>query len=176
MTKQMFTARKLPLTGVFLLAIGAASSVDAGTQTANLSVTATVAANCSISSAPVAFGSYDPVSANASTPLSGTGTVNVTCTSGASTTITLGQGTNAGTGSSDAVPLRRLTDGSSHFLSYTLYQDSGHATAWGNTSGTGVGATGTGSQNAVTVYGSVAAGQSVPAGNYSDTVVATVTF
>ena len=176
MTKLSFAARTLPMTGVILLAIGAASPTDAATATSNLSVTASVSANCSISTAPVAFGAYDPVSTNASTALSGTGTVNVTCTSGASTTITLGQGANADTGSTDAAPARRLSDGGTNFLTYSLFQDAGHATVWGNTAGTGVANTGTGTQTAITVYGTVAAGQNVPSGNYSDTVVATVTF
>jgi spore coat protein U-like protein len=177
MAKLRFTARTLPLTGVILLAIGAASSTtDAATATSNLSVTASVSANCSISTAPVAFGAYDPVTANATTALSGTGTVNVTCTNGASTTVTLGQGANANGGSTDAAPARRLSDGATDFLTYSLFQDAGHTTVWGNTAGTGVANTGTGAQVALTVYGSVAAGQNVPSGNYSDTVVATVTF
>jgi spore coat protein U-like protein len=176
MGKLKFMAGKLPMTGVILLSIGAASSTDAATATSNLSVTASVSANCSISTAPVAFGAYDPVSANASTALSGTGTVNVTCTNGASTTVTLGQGANADTGSTDAAPARRLSDGTTNYLSYSLYQDTGRTTVWGNTVGTGVANTGTGTQTAITVYGSVAAGQNVPSGSYSDTVVATVTF
>jgi len=176
MTKQKFTARMLPLTGVILVLLAAASSTDAATQTSNLSVTASVAANCAISTAPVAFGAYDPVSANASTALNGTGTVNVTCTSGASTTVTLGQGANPAGGSTAAAPARRLNDGGTNYLTYSLYQDSGRTTAWGDTAGTGVASTGTGTQTAITVYGAVAAGQSVPAGSYSDTVVATVTF
>ncbi len=176
MSKQMLTARKLPLTGVIFLSIFAASSADAATATSNLSVTASVSANCTISTAPVAFGAYDPVSANASTALAGTGTVNVTCTNGASTTVTLGQGSNANTGSTDAAPARRLKDGGTNYLTYELYQDTGHTTVWGNTAGTGVANTGTGGQTSITVYGTVDAGQNVPAGNYSDTVVATVTF
>lgn len=176
MLKQKFTARTLSLTGSLLLALGAASSVDATTATSNLAVTASVTANCTITTSPVAFGAYDPVSANASAALNGTGTLNVTCTSGASTTITLGQGSNADTGSTDAAPARRMKDGGTDFLSYSLYQDAGRSTVWGNTGGTGVANTGTGTQVAVTVYGAVAAGQNVPAGSYSDTVVATVTF
>jgi spore coat protein U-like protein len=176
MLKQKFTARMLTLTGVSLLSLGAASSIDAATATQNLSVTATVTANCTIATTPVAFGAYDPISANASTALTGTGTVSVTCTSGASTKVTLGQGQNADTGSTDATPARRMTDGSSDFLTYSLYQDSGLSTVWGNTAGTGVSHTGTGTLTALTVYGSVAGGQSVPAGSYSDTVVATITF
>jgi spore coat protein U-like protein len=148
----------------------------AGTATSNLSVTASVSANCTISTSPVAFGAYDPVSANAATALDGTGTVTVTCTSVSSATITLGQGSNANTSSTDTVPLRRMTDGSANFLSYFLYQNAGRTTVWGNTAGTGVGHTGTGTATAITVYGRTTAGQNVPAGSYADTVVATVTF
>jgi spore coat protein U-like protein len=176
MAKQMTIARTLPLTGVFLLAIGAASTTDATTASTNLSVTASVTANCTITTSAVAFGGYDPITANATTPLDGTGTVSVTCSNGANTTITLGQGSNPGGTSTDAAPARRMTDGSSHYLTYSLYQDSGHATVWGNTAGTGHAVTGTGSQTSVTVYGAVDAGQNAPVGSYLDTVVATVTF
>jgi spore coat protein U-like protein len=148
---------------------------NAGTVTANLSVTATVSASCAISTTPLAFGAYDPVGANAATPLDATGGVVVTCTNGASTTVTLGQGSNANTGSSDAVPLRRMVSGG-NFLAYSLFQNAGHTTTWGNTAGTGVGHTGTGTATTVSVYGRVAAGQNVASGSYADTVVATVTF
>jgi spore coat protein U-like protein len=176
MVKLKSMARTLTLTGVISLSIVAASTTEAGTATSNLSVTASVTANCTISTSPVAFGAYDPVSANASSPLTGSGAVNVTCTSGAATKVTLGQGSNADTGSTDAAPVRRLNDGSTNYLSYQLYTDNGYSTVWGNTAGTGVAHTGTGTQTAITVYGSVAAGQNVPSGSYSDTVVATVTF
>jgi spore coat protein U-like protein len=158
------------------LFLGTATVSHAGTATSSLSVTATVAANCAISTAPVAFGAYDPVAANATTPLDGTGTVTVTCTSGDAATITLGQGSNPGTGSTDAAPVRQMKDTGGALLGYSLYSDTGRTTVWGNTAGTGVAETGTGAAQAVTVYGAVAAGQNVPTGSYSDTVVATVTF
>lgn len=151
-------------------------SYAAGTATDNLSVSASVGANCTISTSAVAFGAYDPVNANASSALNGTGSVTVTCTQGAATTVTLGQGSNADTGSTDTAPARRMSDGGTHFLSYTLYSDSTRSTVWGNTAGTGKTHTGTGTATAITVYGSVAAGQNVPAGSYNDLVVATVTF
>lgn len=151
-------------------------SVNAGSATSNLSATASVSANCTIATSPVAFGAYDPVVTNNSSALDGTGTVTVTCTSGSTGTVTLGQGANADTGSSDTLPVRRMLAGTSDYLTYNLYSDSGRTTVWGNTAGTGVDRTGTGASDAVTVYGSVAAGQNVPAGSYSDTVVATVTF
>jgi spore coat protein U-like protein len=149
---------------------------NAATATANLSVSATVAATCSISTTALGFGAYDPVGANNASPLDGTGTVVVTCTNGASAALTLGQGTNAGTGSTDAVPVRRMKDAAGAFLTYSLYQDAGHATIWGNTPATSVAQTGSGTAASVTVYGRVPAGQNVGSGTYTDTVVATVTF
>lgn len=163
-----------------LLAIGVVTSFEteasAGTATSNLSVSASVSANCTISTSAVAFGAYDPVSANAATPLDGTGGVTVTCTQGASTTITLGQGSTPKAGSTDAVPLRQMGDGGANRLEYFLHQDAAHTTAWGNTAGTGVAHTGTGTATSITVHGRVSAGQNVPSGSYADTVVATVTF
>lgn len=177
MFKPMFNARALTTAVAVALAVGAASNAGAtGSATANLSVTASVTANCTITTSPVAFGAYDPVVTNASTALNGTGTVSVTCTNGASTTVTLGQGSNADTGSTDAVPARRLSDGATDFLSYTLYSDTGRSVVWGNTSLTGLADTGNGLSQALTVYGAVAAGQNVPAGSYSDTVIATISF
>ena len=168
--------RLLGLTAASALFLAASSASHAGTATSNLSVTATVTANCTISTAPVAFGAYDPVVANATTDLNGTGTVTVTCTKSAAATITLGQGTNPATGSTDAAPLRQMKDTGTDVLSYALYQDTGRTTVWGNTAGTGVADTGTGTVQNVTVYGAVPAGQNVPPASYSDTVVATVTF
>jgi spore coat protein U-like protein len=176
MLKQKFNARRLMAAGTAALAIGAASSTEAATATSNLSVTASVTANCTISTAPVAFGAYDPVSANAATALDGTGAVSVTCTNGATTTVTLGQGANPAGGSTAAAPARRLNDGGTGFLTYSLYSDTNRTAVWGDTAGTGVAHTGTGTLTALTVYGAVGAGQNVPAGNYSDTVVATITF
>jgi len=176
MSMQKFNARMLSVVGAVALALGSASSVDAATATSNLSVTASVSANCTISTTAVAFGAYDAVGANAAAPLNGTGSVSVTCTSGASTTVTLGQGSNADTGSTAAAPVRRMKDSGTNFLSYALYSDTGRTTAWGDTSGTGLAHTGTGTLTALTVYGQIAAGQNVPAASYSDTVVATVTF
>ena len=167
------TYKALP---VALVILALSSGALAASSTANLSVTASVSANCTISTNAVAFGSYDPVSANASSALNGTGSVVVTCTNGSSATITLGQGLNAASGSSDAAPLRRMKDGGTNFLSFSLFSDSSRTTTWGNTSGTGVSHTGTGSATSLTVYGQVSGGQNVPAGSYSDTVVATVTF
>jgi spore coat protein U-like protein len=159
--------------GLGLLAfLVTAAPALAATATSNMSVTASVSGICTISAGTLAFGAYNPVSA---APVDGTATVTVACTSGLSAAITLGQGANADTGSSDAAPLRRMTDDGTNFLSYSLFQDDGRTVIWGNNTATDVEIVGTGV--GFTVFGRITAGQTdVPVGNYSDTVVATVTF
>ena len=96
----------------------------------------------------------------------------VACTKGAVATVGLGLGSNA-SGST-----RRLTDGSSNYLTYELYQDAGRTTVWG-TSGAGLYSPGAAPSKVArnfTVYGRVASDQDVPAGSFNDTVVATVNF
>lgn len=163
------------LASAVLVAVAAVSGTAvAGTDTSNLPVSATVSANCTIdASGGVAFGAYDPIVTNKTTALTASGTVSTTCTNGSSATITLGQGSNAGSGSTAAAPIRRMASGS-NYLSYQLYSDSGDTTVFDGS--TGVGVTGTGSAVSTSVYGSVAAGQNVPAGSYADTVLATVAF
>jgi spore coat protein U-like protein len=161
---------------VSALALGISGLVgqtaSAATATANLAVSATVSNNCTISTTPLAFTPYDPVVVNASVDLDGTGTVVVACTKGTAPTIGLGLGSNS------AASVRRMHDGSSNYLTYELYQDSGRATIW-STSGLGllapVAAPSKAARN-FTVYGRVASNQDVPAGSYTDTVVATVNF
>jgi spore coat protein U-like protein len=152
-----------------------AGSLSAATDTADVEVTATVTANCNITSSGLAFGAYDPVITNAASNLDASGTLTVTCTSGSTGVIALGQGANADTGSTDAIPLRRMVSGL-NFLSYALFQDAGRTTLWGNTTATDVSHSGDGTATDVTIYGRVTSAQNVPAGAYADTVLATVTF
>lgn len=170
----MFARRTLSTLLVLAAVARLAGSAAAGTATDNLGVTATVSNSCTITGGTLAFGTYDTISG---AEVSGSGSISVACTKGASATITLGQGQNADTGSTDASPLRRMSDGGSNFLKYSLFTDSGHTTVWGNTAGTGKSYTATSSTAAAqTVFGSISSSQDVPAGSYSDSVVATVTF
>ena len=148
-------------------------AVSAANETASLTVSATVTNNCTISTTALAFSQYDPVIANASADLDGTGRVTVACTKGATPNIGLG------TGSSASGSNRRLSDGSGvNYLAYDLFQDSGRSVAWTN-SGSGmmtpVAATSKAARD-FTVYGRIAGNQDVPAGAYTDSVVATVNF
>jgi len=160
------------VSGIAIVAAGFGATASAATATANLGVSATVTNNCTISTGAVAFGSYDPVVAHASTNLDGTGTVTVACTKGATSSIGLGLGSNA-SGST-----RRMSDGGTNYLDYELYQDNGRTTVWGN-AGAGLYNTGAAPSKTArnfTVYGRVTSNQDVPAGTYNDTVVATVNF
>jgi spore coat protein U-like protein len=181
LTKETDVKRAKKLAGM-VAAVGCGAAIvfagigstetTAATATANLGVSATVTNNCTISTAALAFGAYDPVVANASTNLDGTGAVIVACTKGSTATIGLGLGGNA-SGST-----RRMGDGASNFLTYELYQDSGHTTVWGD-AGAGLLSPAAAPSKAArnfTVYGRVTSNQDVAAGSYSDTVVATVNF
>jgi len=156
-----------------VLLIGSTSSVHAaGSATANLSVSASINSNCTISTVAVGFPAYDPIVTHASAnDDSSSGSVTITCTKGASTTIGLGQGLNY-SGSN------RMTDGSSNYLTYGLFQDAARTTVWGNAAPNLPPAHIAADKNPqiVPVYGRIPSAQDLPAGTYNDTVVATVNF
>lgn len=155
-----------------LLTVAGTASADAG---ADIAVGVTVTNSCTISSTPLAFPGYDST-LNAATPVGANATLTVTCTSGLVTAVTLNEGENADAGSAPATPVRRMTDGT-NFLSYVLNQDAqGGSVVWGDSAGTQQATTGTGAAVALTVFGSMPAGQNPPAGVYGDVVVATVLF
>jgi spore coat protein U-like protein len=155
------------------LLILSAGSVHAATTTANLGVTATVSATCSVSTTTVAFGTYNPAAALDATA---TGAVTVTCTSGTGYTVSLDAGANPGTPTD--ISTRRMKANTSDYLPYQLYQDGAHSIAWGDaTTGTILTAqTGDGTPQAISVYGVVTKNQYVPTGSYVDTVLVTITY
>jgi spore coat protein U-like protein len=157
--------------GIAVLAT-AATHLSAQTATASLTVSASVTKNCTISTAPVNFGGYDPVAANATAPLDAIGTVTVACTKGAVAKVGLNAGGNAqGT-------TRRMGQGTAEYLIYEIYKDTGHATVWGDTADTALDIPAAPNRNprTFTAYGRIAAAQDASVGNYTDTVVATVNF
>jgi len=153
--------------------VAGAASLGATSATANLAASSSVANNCTISTAALAFGAYDPVVANASANLDGSGTVSIACTKGATATIDLDLGANA-TGST-----RRLSDGAAtpSYLTYEIYANAGRSTVWGSgANGLAPAAAPSKTARNFTAYGRVPSNQDVPAGSYSDTIVATVNF
>ena len=183
--------KKLAITLAAATLAGISAPALAQTATSNLSVTASVAQRCSISTTPVAFGAYDPVSthsAGTGVDLNATGALSVTCTKNSTgVTITLGLGANF-TGTT-----RRLVANGSptEFLTYELYHASATTpaanctfpgtTVWGTAGAgiftpTGVANWGANAAKTFNVCGTVAKGQDAASDNYTDTVVATVNF
>jgi spore coat protein U-like protein len=148
-------------------------TADAAVLSSALNVTATVNAACTISTLPIAFLVYD---VTAAAPTDATGTVTVNCSSGAPVYVTLDEGGHAGVGSTAAAPVRNMDAGTLTPLAYGLFQDASHGTVWGGTAGTAVATTGTGADQALTVYGRIPAGQAVASGAYADAVQATVNY
>src|SRR5262245_16882993 len=157
---------------VLVVACGTTALLRAQSKSVSLTVTASVIRNCTITTAPVNFGAYDPVSANSTNPLDGAGRVTVVCTKGALARIALNPGANDQSGA------RRMKGGSADaFLNYELYKDAGHTDKWDDTSGImTLDPAPNRNPRAFTVYGRVAAGQGATTGAYADTVVATVNF
>jgi spore coat protein U-like protein len=140
----------------------------AASAQANLGVSASVAQNCTITTAPVSFGVYDTV---AGTAVSGTGTVNVACTMGATgLTIDLSTGSNG----PSAIGTTRAMNSGASLLNYELYTDSGHGTVW--SIGYATGDAPSKASRAFTVYGLISANQDVAAGLYADTVIARINY
>lgn len=144
--------------------------------------TAHAAATCTVSATGPAFGIYDPLKP---TPTFANGSVTATCTlnSGRSQTVTLVSSYSAG--NSGNFSSRSMLSGAS-VLSYNLYYDDAYTQIRGD--GTGGSLTGSASLTLTrsnptqtltppsVIYGRIPAGQDVPAGSYSDTIVITVTY
>jgi len=167
-----------------LFSIG--QSATAGQTSNTLNVTANVAANCLVTTAPVDYsGSYDPVSTNAVANLDFGASIAFRCTkSSGGVTSGITNGANYSSG-------RRLADtGAANFLNYELYQPAavGGAAACAYTQAYGTAGAGlfavagsnfTSASTSVTVKicGRVPGGQDVPAtGNYTDAVIVNVNF
>lgn len=169
--KIRYFLRILALIGFWAL-IFSQKQAFAGSQTANVNVSATVINNCVVSASyPLAMGNYDPVGTNSSSgsDLTNTGNITVTCTKNDSITIALDNGQNYSN------PDRRMKNGT-NFLAYNIYTDGTYGTPW-NATNTVTKTSGSGTTTTTfTMYAKVTKGQDLPSGSYTDLVVATVTF
>ena len=129
---------------------------------------ANIAARCVIKTATdLAFGTVPGLM---TAPQDQTSLVTLNCTSPTTWNAGLNNGANA------SGTQRRMGDGVGNYVNYELYRDGGRSSRWGNTIGTDTAAgTGTGQDQNVTVYGRVPTQTATP-GNYSDTILVTVTY
>lgn len=160
-----FSLPVVPVLGVLLVGLGSKAQA-AGSANADLGVSTTLVQNCTITTTDVKFPDYDALS---STPDDGSGSLVVACTKGAQVTLELGQGANYANNSNQM-------KFDSNTLSYGLFSDNSRQQAWG-TGATSVKVQFTKKDPVTTVvYGRIPSGQDMPAGQYTDTVKATVNF
>ncbi len=142
-----------------------------GSKTSNFDVTLKIIADCTIATQPLDFGQSQGVLA---TTVSVNTTLNVTCTN--TTPYNVGLSAGTGTGSTIASRVMSGTGANTSTVSYNLFQASG-ATNWGNTQGTDtLSRTGSGSSQALTVYGAIPAQATPQPDTYKSTITATVYF
>lgn len=152
-----------------LLAALAATSIALGTAPA-------VAAVCSATSTPLAFGVYRPFNLAATYS---NATVTVRCTS--LVTLLLSFNVSLSSGSAGSYSARQMKNGSSS-LGYNLYLSNQYSTIWGDGTG-GTGNVGFSSLVTLfpfdiiyTMYGRIPAQQPARAGAYIDTVQIVITY
>lgn len=165
----MKTAFRSALFGSLLLATAA---VYAQTATTTFPVTATVSSSCIISATNHDFGIYSPSSPTDN--INGTNTLTATCTLAVPYSVGLDVGTTAGATVANRIMKHTVTG---ETLNYSLYKAADRLVVLGNTLLVDViSGMGTGLPVGHPVFGKIAAGQNVPAGNYVDTVTATINF
>ena len=153
--------------------MGLSATSHASTETGSMVVSTKVDMACSMTVGALTFLNYDTTSADDNTAQ---GTITSNCTSGGAAKITIGLGAGGNSDSTDAIPMRQMKSGS-EVLRYDLYSDSGRSTEWGNSVGTGLAITGTGSSVNIPVYGRIPKAQTAAAfTDYTDTISVTLTY
>jgi len=152
----------------------------AGSASKKLIVQATVLANCTVSAAPLNFGTYNPLVTHAATALVASQALTLKCTKGTvATSVDLDNGANFSGGT------RRMRSGATgHYLTYQLRKEVAHThvRAAGATNrvmsdaSTSNNRALTISGTALTVFGRIPQNQGVTMGSYSDTVSMTINF
>jgi spore coat protein U-like protein len=154
-----------------MLGVGAVAAL-AGAQdqvaAATLEVSATVPSVCTVESGSLEFGAYQPGPQAPS--VQGSGSFNVQCTLPASVEIKLDGGLNDGAGGN----ARAMQGPGDNYLNYALFEGSQFSMPWAP--GVGMLYTVASGANEIVVDGVVDGGQTVQAGEYSDTVQIIMTF
>jgi spore coat protein U-like protein len=164
---------KSTLIATALVVAGFAGNANAANLTDTFEVKIKILETCSVLTASdIDFGSTIPTAGG---QIDRTGTINVQCTNGTDYTLAL----NGGGGSDTAA--RRMVGPGASTIGYQLFQDTGRSSVWGTVAdgeqvdgvGNGLGTT---YQNSHTVYARAFLVGNEPAGDYTDTVTATLTF
>ena len=144
------------------------TSTQVAVYTSTLTVSATVAPQCTVAATPMNF----PTTSLLTTALQATSTITVTCNAVSTAVVGLDNG-SYGSG-----PTTRQMAFGTHRVTYGIYQDSSRTVPWGNVAGSStksLGVTATASASA-TAYGQVAPQSGNPPGTYVDVVNVVVNY
>ena len=143
-------------------------ATQGGVFTGTLSASAVIAAQCTVASTPMNFGTASIISS----AITATAGVSVSCNTSTSFTVALDNG-GYGTG-----PATRAMGSGPNRVTYGIYRDSARTMPWGNITGTNtVASSVTGASTAtITAFGSVPPQAGAPPGSYADVVNVTVTY
>ncbi len=169
-------------TTVLSLAVAslAAPALAADTTTFNVKIIITKA--CTITAAAATDVDFGSALSTATAPSNAQGTITAQCSALTPYTVALNAGANAGTANDVTTRRMKNTDASvtaNNFVGYQLYRDAAHTNVWGTTTGTNTAAgIGTGLAQTLNVYGQIAnpSVNNAAAGNYQDTITATITY
>lgn len=161
-----------------VIVLGSVASVQAATNTGNMTVTATVETACTVSASTMAFGIVVPGVTKETTA-----TVTANCSNGTPYTLDLGDGLNhITTGGASGDQYRRQMAATTFRLPYVIYIDAARTTEIGATAvalnNLLTTTVGSGANQDVMIYGRIKAAETVTQqpGSYADTVVVTIGF
>jgi spore coat protein U-like protein len=152
------------------LSLLAGTSAFAATTTATFTSKIVITAACQVSATNMDFGTQGVLATN----IDMTSVITVTCSNGTPYNVLIDQGT-MGTG----VTARKMKvlAGNSEAVAYSLFRDSSRSLNWGQTIGTDtLAGTGTGTTQAINVYGRVAPQATVSPGTYTDALTVTLSY
>jgi spore coat protein U-like protein len=172
----MASSRKLHWHGAALLGLalaGLPGASQAGNATTTFQVQITLVASCAISANNLNFGSGIGLLTSA---VNGSTTLSVTCSNSTPYTLGLDGGNVSGSTVTTRLMAGTTTGNTSTTMQFQLYSDSGRTTTWGNSSGSWISGTGSGSAQTLTVYGQVPTQSTPKPDTYQTTITATVTY
>ena len=164
------SSRDIVAAAVALAAAMLPTAAHGDSATSTIHVSAEVTAACVISTGPVAFGVYDPL---AGVPHDANGNITVTCSGGTAWQAAAGMGVSAA-----ATLLSRKMLSGANMLAYNLFTDTERSVVWGDGTGASqiLSSNGNGAMQVIPIYGRIPAGQLVPTGDYSDTILVTLAY
>lgn len=164
---------KSTLIATALVAAGFVGNASAATATTTFQVKIKITESCEFKTggSDVVF----PDKVRSSTgDVTANGALVVNCTTGTPYSIGLNQGANGSSVTSRVMKHASLNN----TIPYSLYRDAAMTQNWGTAAGVVESGTGNGANQTIPVYGRVlgSSNVNVPAGDYADTITATITY